>query len=123
LDLQKECLDAYDTQINYADYDLDQDGDIDGLYIFWTGPDTGWNTFWWAYQNSLISGSPKWDGVVIKDYVWAWYTNPWNTTGSFDSTVVMATGHMLGLSDYYDYNSTPGPDGGVGGYDMMDIIS
>jgi len=29
-------------------------------------------------------------------------------------------GHVLGLPDYYDYNTTIGPQGGVGGFDMMD---
>ena len=31
------------------------------------------------------------------------------------------TGHALGLPDYYDYEPGNGPDGGVGGLDMMDI--
>ncbi len=30
------------------------------------------------------------------------------------------TGHLLGLPDYYDYDASNGPKGGVGGWDMMD---
>ena len=30
------------------------------------------------------------------------------------------TGHSLGLPDYYDYDGSQGPDGGVGGLDQMD---
>ena len=42
-------------------------------------------------------------------------------TGTFDPIVVIhETGHALGLPDYYDYDDTVGPRGGVGGLDMMD---
>ena len=30
------------------------------------------------------------------------------------------TGHILGLPDYYDYDGSIGPKGGLGGWDMMD---
>jgi len=33
--------------------------------------------------------------------------------------IIHETGHALGLPDYYDYNGDIGPDGGVGGLDMM----
>lgn len=36
------------------------------------------------------------------------------------STYIHETGHMFGLDDYYDYNEFKGPDGGLGGADMMD---
>jgi len=118
-----EVMTAYDSQINYANYDNDHDGDIDNIFLYWTGPDTGWSGFWWAYQNSFsYSGTPiKWDGVYIVSWCWEWYTRPWTLTGLFDSrTPCHEMGHVLGLPDYYDYNTTIGPQGGVGGFDMMD---
>jgi PKD repeat protein len=33
---------------------------------------------------------------------------------------IRETGHLLGLPDYYDYDASTGPKGGVGGWDMMD---
>ena len=35
-------------------------------------------------------------------------------------TVIHETGHLLGLDDYYDYTENKGPEGGIGGGDMMD---
>ena len=34
--------------------------------------------------------------------------------------MIHETGHALGLPDYYDYDDSVGPRGGVGGLDMMD---
>jgi len=41
--LFNEVMTAYDSQINYANYDNDNDGDIDNIFLYWTGPDTGWS--------------------------------------------------------------------------------
>jgi hypothetical protein len=66
------------------------------------------------------------DGKRLDTYSWQWelYSYPTDgslPTGSFDPKVVMhETGHALGLPDYYDYDSTVGPKGGVGHLDMMD---
>lgn len=121
--LFSEVMTAYDPQVNYADFDNDHDGDIDSIFLYWTGPDNGWLGFWWAYHTSYwYSGTPRtWDGVYIVDFCWEWYTYPWTKSGLFDAnTPCHEMGHMLGLPDYYDYDGSVGPDGGVGGFDMMD---
>lgn len=107
---------------NFAQYDNDNNGTIDAVYIKWTGPDNGWSNFWWAYQWSWHS-TPSYtvSGKRIGKYIWSWIAN-----SSYDGQTVYKprvdiheTGHILGLPDLYDYDTGVGPNGGVGGLDMM----
>ena len=111
--LINEILLTYDNQINFANYDADHNGKIDGLFINWAGPNTGWGTFWWAWMGAVYSPVTV-DGVQPYKIVWSW-NDP--TYSGYD---IHETGHLLGLPDYYDYDSNVGPKGGVGGWDMMD---
>jgi M6 family metalloprotease-like protein len=108
--------------VNFAQYDNDNNGYIDSLYVKWTGPDNGWANFWWAYQSNW-EANPTFsvDGKKFNKFVWSWFSNSAQASPS-DSirTDIHETGHLLGLPDYYDYKSGTGPDGGVGGLDMMD---
>jgi len=108
----REIVEHYDAAgHDFSQYDNDGDGDIDYFALFWTGPVGAWASFWWGYKTSLGGALVK-DGVSFKDYTWQWESS---------SPVVLLheTGHMLGLPDYYDYDDTVGPRGGVGGLDMM----
>jgi hypothetical protein len=61
------------------------------------------------------------DGKSLFRYSWQWDSRPY--PGTFNPRVVIhETGHALGLPDYYDYDGTVGPGGGVGGLDMMDSV-
>jgi M6 family metalloprotease-like protein len=118
--LINEIIGAYNNQINYADYDADHDGKIDAVFIKWAGSDNG--NFWWAYQPTMYTPITV-DGVTPYNYVWSWYSNV--NFGDYDILYhphvdIHETGHLLGLPDYYDYDDTIGPKGGVGGWDMMD---
>lgn len=116
----EEVLDAYNSQVDYSQYDRNNDGLIDGIYIFYTGSDNGWGNFWWYYKWDVWT-TKTWHGVSPREYAKQWYANPWSASGPFSSArnPCHEIGHLLGLPDYYDYNSTVGPDGGVGGFDMM----
>jgi M6 family metalloprotease-like protein len=112
--LIKEALDHYDgLGHDFSQYDNDGDGDIDYFVVMWTGPDTGWGTFWWGYQPGWTDASYTLDGKKLTKYSWQWES---------DSPVVVIheTGHGLGLPDLYDYDPATGPGTGVGGFDMMD---
>jgi len=117
--LIKEALNYYNALgHDFAQYDNDGDGDIDYLIVIWTGPDNGWANFWWGYYTGFSDSDYTIDGKTIDRISWQWESNP--VGGTFNPRVVIhETGHALGVPDYYDYDSTVGPRGGVGGLDMM----
>jgi len=118
-----EVLDYYDSKgHDFSQYDNDNDGDIDYLVVIWAGEHGEWASFWWAYQSEFNNSNYKIDGKKLGKYSWQWesYNYPY---GKFDpSTLIHETGHALGLPDLYDYEEGTGPEGGVGGLDMMDSV-
>ena len=116
----QEVANAFDPAIDYSQFDNNGDGQIDYFAVIWAGAHGDWASFWWGYQWSLDSLDVRCDGVQFYSFSWQWesYDYP---SGTFEpSTIIHETGHALGLPDYYDYDATVGPDGGVGGLDMMD---
>lgn len=118
--LIKTAIQYYDAQgHDFSQYDNDDDGDIDYFIVIWTGPHGGWASFWWGYQTYFYDYNFKVDGKRLSKYSWQWesYNYP---SGHYTAQVVIhETGHALGLPDYYDYDSSVGPDGGIGGLDQM----
>lgn len=121
--LMKEALQYCDAQgHDFTQYDNNNDGVIDAFFIKWTGPDNGWSGFWWTYQWSWhVDTAFRVDGKRLGKYVWSWTANPQTYPFSVQADI-HETGHLLGLPDLYDYSSTAGPSGGVGGLDMMDSV-
>ncbi|XEN35105.1 M6 family metalloprotease-like protein (plasmid) [Ensifer sp. WSM1721] len=135
-DLISEALDQLDEETDFSKYDNDNDGDIDFLTVMYAGPDNGWGGFWWAYRWEFFvnaASSKRFDGKRLKQFVFQFVSV--RESDDFDPvTLIHETGHALGLPDYYDYCSSkrfnrglcspsvssPGPDGGVGGLDVMD---
>jgi M6 family metalloprotease-like protein len=119
--LIKEAVTYYDAVgFNFAPYDNDNDGTIDYIVVIWAGRHGEWSSFWWGYQWQVHDTAFTVDGKHLGIYSWQWesYRYP---AGVYEvSTVIHETGHALGLPDYYDYDDTIGPNGGVGGLDMMD---
>lgn len=121
--LIKEVLAYYNDPANgghdFTQYDNNNDGRLDGFYVKWTGPIGDWATFWWAYVTGWGDSSYRIDGKSLGGYTWSWIAG--STSELYDPQVdIHETGHMLGVPDYYDYNGDVGPDGGVGGLDIMD---
>jgi len=122
-ELIKEAMDYYNPTHDFSQYDNNNDGTIDYFCIFWAGPDGGWGSLWWAWcdiTGYMFSGDPyAVDGKQLGIFSWQWEARPVGSEFA-PETVIHETGHGLGLPDYYDYDSSVGPDGGVGGLDMMD---
>ena len=124
-DLIYEVLLFYDDVIDYSEYDANNDGFIDGVYIIYSYPVSygGDSDLWWAYQDLYMYEGDVFDGVEPAKFVWAG-SDFFNSTIGEDidaRTVIHETGHMLGLEDYYDYDTSDNYNsGGLGGIDMMD---
>lgn len=120
--LLREVISFYNDVINYNDYDNDGDGYIDAVWLVYNRKvDYGSDSIWWATTNWYDS-STRYDGVRMYCYAFAGtdflYQDP---NLKIDAhTYIHETGHVMGLEDYYDYDSSVGADGGLWGADMMD---
>lgn len=135
IDLQyiDEILSFYDSKIDYSDYDANNDGCIDCIYLVYLAPySTEDSSVWWAFT-SRVDEPQEYDGKATDYYMflsYEFFNDPFNLDDEDESkdvyvkintqTIIHETGHALGLDDYYDYDETRGPAGGIGGGDMMD---
>jgi M6 family metalloprotease-like protein len=123
--LIKEALRSFDGAVDFARFDNDGDGVIDYFCVIWTGPTTGWGSPWWGWCDAekFFFGRDSFtiDGKRLGVFSWQPERNVREEESAFTpATIIHETGHALGLPDYYDYDPQQGPDGGVGGLDMMD---
>ena len=116
------------ANVNYAEYDNDGDGYVDGIAIIHQGPgqeSTANTNDIWSHSWDLISAgyNPSqltFDGVIVNSYT----TQPelMGTSSSISTIGVMCHefGHNLGAPDFYDtdYN-TGGQYDGTGNWDIM----
>ena len=116
-----ELMTTFDDSIDFSDFDLNEDGTLDGLYMIYNHPAQGWNSFWWAYLYEYF-GNQRYDDINVSSYVWMPYEMIVVNNQIDASTIIHETGHKLGLEDYYDYapNDGSGNEWGLGGADMMD---
>ncbi len=115
-----------DNDVNFADYDLDGDGYIDNVFIYYAGyneaeggPET---TIWphrWVVHSSNYSGNKVFDGKILYDY--ACTSELRGSTGSNMCGIGTFThefGHVIGLPDHYH---TDDPDKNtLGNWSIMD---
>ncbi|WP_322354803.1 M6 family metalloprotease domain-containing protein [Paratractidigestivibacter sp.] len=117
-----EALQAIDDDVNFADFDANNDGYIDSVYFQYAGPNGEWGSTWWpskfdtGYLAELaglqldgkkVCGCSKINTIAAD-----------GAAALFLRTVIHETGHLLGLPDLYAYKSNP-TGHGVGTFDMM----
>ncbi len=124
-ELVKEAIDeAENNGVDFSLYDNDNDGYVDGVMIIHAGygEDAGGvaNTIW-SKQGTLGSGDQRtYDGVIIKDYAIAPELR--GNYGSYITTIgpiCHEFGHLLGLPDLYDTNTSNGDSEGIGRWGLM----
>lgn len=110
--------------IDLSEYDTNNDGLIDGVWMIYSCPEDYYqtdNNIYWAYTYSNYDNYDNYDEIVPFKYAWASYNFMFE--GDYSKvdahTYIHETGHMLGLDDYYNYDQDS-YEGVSGGVDMMD---
>lgn len=112
--------------IDLSKYDINNDGCIDAVYLIYSeNVDYDSAAFFWAYV-TWYGGETQYGGLDAFYYLFAGFdfmTEGLNQKPGMKinaETYIHETGHLLGLDDYYDYETSQGGNQGLGGADMMD---
>ena len=124
-----EALQLADGDVNYADYDWDDNGEVEQVYVVYAGKgeaDGGAATTIWPHEWQLSSakfygdgtGAQTLDGVKINTYACGGELN--GSTGDIAGigTMCHEFSHCLGYPDFYDTDYSGGQ--GMGYWDLMD---
>lgn len=104
------------------EYDLNNDGHVDSIFLVYLAPYSSESDLFWAYQY-YWNRHPNFDKPTFSTYAWASYSflyedKSYSQSRAGAHTFIHETGHLLGLDDYYDYDGNNVP---LGGLDMMDF--
>lgn len=117
---------AIDSQVNFADYDWDGDGEVDQVYVIYAGygeaenanmPNTVWPHEW---QLSGTYNTLYLDGVKIDTYACSSELNGNGRVGGI-GTMCHEFSHCMGIPDMYDTSYSG--NFGMGPFDLMDYGS
>ena len=125
LDYIYQNLTINNRQVDYSNYDNNNDGYIDGVWLIYNANNYNEvynNQEFWAYTY-VIENTPNITNPTFCRYANAsqifLYAD--NNLGLDAHTLIHETGHMLGLDDYYTYDELETPISATGGLDMMDL--
>jgi M6 family metalloprotease-like protein len=121
-ELITEAVTLADANVNYANFDNDNDGTVDGVYVIYAGygqaSGAPSNTIW-PHAGSISTLTL--DGKTISKYSCS--NELQGTSGSAMTTIGVIChefGHVCGAPDYYDTDyETVGQYDGMGNWDLM----
>jgi M6 family metalloprotease-like protein len=120
--LVTEAVTLADPSVNYADFDNDNNGTVDGVFVIHAGygeeAGASSNTIW-AHTSSIPPLTL--DGKTVSDYACSPELRGVSGTGLTRIGVICHEfGHILGTMDFYDTNfATNGSYNGTGDWDIM----
>ena len=127
-----KAIAKYNDVIDYSNYDANNDGFIDCVYLVYLAPyctNKGSLDTWWAYTTNFHGKienndfvKDEYDDLKLDCYLWFsidFFSDPIEGVKINSETVIHESGHAMGLDDYYDTTKT-GTNGGYGGGIMMD---
>lgn len=108
-DMVVEACSLANKDVNFADYDADNDGYVDNIFIYYAGyneaeggpENTIWPHRWWVYSGNY-SGSTTFDGKIVSDY--ACTSELKGNSGNQMCGIGTFThefGHVIGMPDHY----------------------
>lgn len=108
-DMVVQACSLANNDVNFADYDADNDGYVDNIFIYYAGyneaeggPENSvWPHRWWVHSGNY-TGSKVFDGKTISDY--ACTSELKGSSGSNMCGIGTFThefGHVIGLPDHY----------------------
>ncbi|MFH1978443.1 MAG: M6 family metalloprotease domain-containing protein [Candidatus Aenigmatarchaeota archaeon] len=115
--LAEEAVDLVDSFVNFADYDNDGDGRVEGFTVIHAGKGaeiTGNPYDIWSHKWNLRTPLTR-DGVIISDYC-IFPEVTYDTLNLTIGVVVHEWGHIFGLPDLYDID---GSSRGIGVWGVM----
>ena len=123
-----EALKLVDSQVNFADYDWNNDKTVEQVYVVYAGQgeaDGGADETIWPHEWTLSSasyygdgsGTQTLDGVKIDTYACGGELNGDNNIAGI-GTMCHEFSHCLGYPDFYDTDYSGGQ--GMGYWDLMD---
>lgn len=119
------------SDINFDEYDTDNDGNLDGVYLIYDHPfnESDTNSLFWAYTYYTYKGENGLNNTLpaVNDYSWTSVDTILQADNrSYTNYLIHETGHLFGLSDYYNIYSSNKEEATdyfyqpTGCFDMMD---
>jgi len=116
--LISSALQTVDKYYNLADYDSDNDGYIDAIWFIYDMDYISGSNYYWAWTSDFSGNiTNKYDEVNVgkiafasyefadaNDSYYDAYPDKESASGLTARTYIHETGHLMGLSDYYDYD-------------------
>ena len=110
-EIMAEAINYYieNEGLSLADYDADNDGEVDSLYVLWAGNMDQTSHNWsGAYRSTWKNCPEEWERE-IRGYIFVPGITVWSSVPPLScnlNSLTHETGHLLGLNDYYSYDTT-----------------